>query len=95
MLKAANAAAVDAVAVVAAAKMEADARRAANAAAKKYVDTKRVADTERAAADAAAAAKKDLVNAFMEEGGMPRAEMRRAWTAGQATSINEVYSISV
>ena len=30
-----------------------------------------------------------------EEGGRSRAEMRRAWTVGQATSIREVYSISL
>ena len=28
------------------------------------------------------------------EGGRSRAEMRRAWTVGQATSIIELYSIS-
>ena len=47
--------------------------------------------------------RKTLKNAFMEvgggeegdEGGRSRAEMRRAWTVGQATSISEVYPISV
>ena len=30
-----------------------------------------------------------------DEGGRSRAEIRRAWTVGQATSISEVYPISV
>ena len=47
--------------------------------------------------------RKTLKNVFMEvgggeegdKGGRSRAEMRRAWTVGYATSISEVYSISV